>query len=116
MGNSREPNSGSNVWSPNGSSHNFNQPSLPGKLIDGRVVADWEAEIGRLYIEGAQELDETKRKAIYGKIQQIAHENLPWITLVNARVMAAVRDRVQGINYPELGEALWNIQDLRVAE
>ena len=116
MGNSREPNSGSNVWSPNGSSHNFNQPSLPGKPIENRVVADWEAEIGRLYIEGAQELDETKRKAIYGKIQQLAHENLPWITLMNARVMAAVRDRVEGVNYPELGGALWNIQDLRVVD
>ncbi len=79
-------------------------------------MADWEAEIGRLYIEGAQELDETKRKAIYGKIQQLAHENLPWITLMNARVMAVVRDRVEGVNYPELGGALWNIQDLRVAD
>lgn len=116
MGNSREPNSGSNIWSPTGSSHNFNQPSLPSKPIENRVVADWEAEIGRLYIEGAQELDETKRKAIYGKIQQLAHENLPWITLMNARVMAVVRDRVEGVNYPELGGALWNIQDLRVVD
>jgi peptide/nickel transport system substrate-binding protein len=117
MGSGREPNDGSNIWSPDGSSHNFNQPPLPGKPpIEGRVLADWEAEIGRLFIEGAQELDETKRKAIYAKTQQLMQENLPWIPLVVERIMAAVRDRVEGVQYPELGGALWNIQDLYIVE
>ncbi|MGA7933122.1 MAG: ABC transporter substrate-binding protein [Kovacikia sp.] len=117
MGSGREPNDGSNIWSLNGSSHNFNQPPLPGKPpIEGRVVADWEAEIARLFIEGAQELDETKRKAIYAKTQQLTQENLPWIPLVVERIMAVVRDRVEGVQYPELGGALWNIQDLFIVD
>jgi peptide/nickel transport system substrate-binding protein len=117
MGSGREPNDGSNIWSPDGSSHNFNQPPLPGKPpIEGRVLADWETEIGRLFIEGAQELDETKRKAIYAKTQQLMQENLPWIPLVVERIMAAVRDRVEGVQYPELGGALWNIQDLYIVD
>ncbi|MGG6265730.1 ABC transporter substrate-binding protein [Leptolyngbya sp. AN03gr2] len=117
MGGSKEPNSGANVWLPDSRSHSFNQSAGPGKPpLEGRVVADWEAEIGRLYVEGAQELDETKRKQIYGEIQKIAQEYLPWIPLVNARVMAVVRNRVQGVNYPETGGALWNLHELRVED
>ncbi|BAU15193.1 extracellular solute-binding protein, family 5 [Leptolyngbya sp. NIES-3755] len=117
MGGSKEPNSGANVWLPDSRSHSFNQSAGPGKPpLEGRVVADWEAEIGRLYIEGAQELDEAKRKQIYGEIQKIAQEYLPWIPLVNARVMAVVRNRVQGVNYPESGGALWNLHELRVED
>lgn len=114
MGSGREPNDGSNIWSPDGSSHNFNLAKAGGKPIEGRVVADWEAEIGRLFIEGAQELDETRRRAIYARTQQLQQENLPWIPLVVERIMAAVRDRVQGVEYPELGGALWNIQELYI--
>lgn len=117
MGGSKEPNSGANVWLPESRSHSFNQSSAPGKPpLEGRVVADWEAEIGRLYVEGAQELDEAKRKEIYGKIQKISQEYLPWIPLVNARVMAVVRNRIKGVNYPESGGALWNLTDLRIED
>ena len=117
MGGSKEPNSGANVWLPDSRSHSFNQSASPGKApLEGRVVADWEAEIGRLYVAGAQELDEAKRKQIYGQIQKISQEYLPWIPLVNARVMAVVRNRVKGVQYPESGGALWNIYDLRVED
>lgn len=117
MGGSKEPNSGANVWLPESRSHSFNQSGAPGKPpLEGRVVADWEAEIGRLYVEGAQELDEAKRKQIYGRIQKISQEYLPWIPLVNARVMAVVRNRVKGVNYPESGSALWNLTELRIED
>ncbi|HTL90120.1 MAG TPA: ABC transporter substrate-binding protein, partial [Leptolyngbya sp.] len=117
MGGSKEPNSGANVWLPESRSHSFNQSAGPGKPpLEGRVVADWEAEIGQLYIKGAQELDEAKRKQIYGEIQKISQEYLPWIPLVNARIMAVVRDKVKGVQYPESGGALWNLYELRVEE
>ncbi len=116
MGGGRDPNDGANIWLPEGSSHNFNQPQQAGKKpIEGRVVADWEAEIGRLYIEGAQELDPTKRKEIYFQTQRLTQEYLPWIPMVVERIMAASRDRIEGINYPELGGVLWNIYELRIA-
>lgn len=112
-----EPNQGSNVWSPNGASHRFNQPAKPGQPpIEGREISDWEQEIGRLYIQGAQELDEAKRKAIYAKTQQITQENLPFIYLVNPLAMAAVRDRVQGVKFSALGGTLWNIHELKLVD
>jgi peptide/nickel transport system substrate-binding protein len=117
MGNSTEPNNGSNVWQPDGSSHTFNQRADGGKKkLEGQQLADWEAEVSRLYIQGAGELDENKRKEIYGKTQQILQENLPWIPLVVERIMAVGRDKIQGIRYPESGVLLWNIHELKIIE
>lgn len=117
MGSGREPNDGANIWLTDGSSHNFNNPALKAKPpIEGRVIADWEAEIGRLFIEGAQELDETKRKAIYAQTQKLQQENLPWIPLVVERIMATARDRIEGVQYPELGGITWNIHDLKITD
>ncbi|MGH7998710.1 MAG: ABC transporter substrate-binding protein, partial [Brasilonema sp.] len=85
-----EPNEGANVWSVNGSSHRFNQPAKAGTIpIVGREISDWEKEIHRLYIKGSQELDESKRKAIYAETQQITQEYLPFIYLVNPLAMSA---------------------------
>lgn len=112
-----DPNGGANFWSPDGEFHPFNQKPTAGQPpIEGREVAPWEAEIGRLYIEGAQELDETKRKAIYAQTQQIAQEYLPYIHLFTPLSLTAVRDRVQPIKYSAYGGALWNIYELKIAE
>jgi len=112
-----EPNSGANVWSPDGGFHPFNQKPQPGQpQIEGREVADWEAEIGRLYIEGARELDEAKRKEIYGETQRLAQEYLPFIHLVNPLALAAMRDRLEGVKFTALGGTLWNIYELKAAE
>jgi peptide/nickel transport system substrate-binding protein len=110
---SNEPNSGFNLWSPDGSSHMFNQPV---EGLEGRVIADWEAEIGRLYIEGARELDIEKRKAIYAKVQQLSSENLPLIYLVNPYSLTAVRNRIKGIEYSALGGPFWNLDQLKITE
>ncbi|MGP1383241.1 MAG: ABC transporter substrate-binding protein [Thainema sp.] len=112
-----EPNNGANVWQPDGTLHSFNQKETPGQEpIEGRVIADWEAEIGRLYTQGAQELDEEKRKAIYAQTQILAQEYLPFIYLINPLSLAAVRNDVQGVKYSALGGALWNIHELRIEE
>lgn len=112
-----EPNDGANVWLPEGGLHMFNQAALPGNPPNpGREIYDWEAEIGRLYIQAAQELDETKRKALYAKTQQITQENLPFIYLVNPLSLTAVRDQFQGIQYSALGGAFWNIHEITVED
>ena len=73
-----EPHAAFNIWSPDGGLHSFNQKPQPGQpSIEGREVADWEAELGRLYIQAARELDDNKRKAIYAQTQRIAQEYLP---------------------------------------
>ena len=112
-----EPNNGANVWSPDGLTHLFNQKPGPGSApIEGRTVSDWELEINQLYIQGARELDEAKRKAIYAKTQQISQEKLPFIYLINRISMAAVRNHFKGIRYTPLGNLFWNIHDIQNTE
>jgi peptide/nickel transport system substrate-binding protein len=112
-----EPNGGANTWFPDGGLHQFNlKPRLGQPPIIGREVADWEEKIGQLYIQGARELDEAKRKAIYGKTQRLTQEYLPFIYLVNALDLAAVRDRIQGVKYSAVGGSLWNIYEIKVTQ
>ena len=112
-----EPNQGANVWLPEGTLHTFNQkPQTGEQSITGWETADWEREIGRLYIEGAKESDENKRKAIYAQTQRLSQEYLPYIYLVNPLSLAAVRDRIQGIKLSALGGPLWNIYELKVVD
>lgn len=112
-----EPYSTANVWLADGGFHSFNQKPQAGQPpIEGREVADWEAQIGRLYIEGARELDEAKRKEIYAQTQRLAQEYLPFIYLVNPLTLAAMRDRIEGVKFSALGRTLWNAYELKVAE
>lgn len=112
-----EPNNGANVWFTDGNLHMFNQKPAPGqKPIQGRTVADWEKEIDRLFIVGARELDEEKRKAIYVEIQQLVSDNVPFIYLVNPKALGAVRNKLDGIEYSALGGAFWNLEELKITE
>jgi peptide/nickel transport system substrate-binding protein len=112
-----EPNSGANVWLPDGNSHVFNLATpAEGKPLEGRVVADWETEIGRLFIKAARELDEAKRKAIYAEIQELVSAKVPFIYLVNPYSMAAVRNTIEGVEYSALGGAFWNLDQLKITE
>lgn len=108
-----EPNSGANVWNVDGNLHMFNQNARPGTdPISDRQVSDWEEEIADLYVQGAQELDFDKRKAIYEKTQQIGAEYLPFIYTVNSFSLSAVRNKIEGVQYSALGGPLWNIETL----
>ena len=112
-----EPNDGANVWLTEGGLHNFNQVPQPGQApIQGREVADWEQKIEDLFIQGAQEFDEAKRKEIYGEFQRIAQEYLPYIHLYNPLAIAAIRDRIEGTKFSALGGATWNLYELKVKE
>ena len=91
-----EPNSAINLWATDGDSHLFNKgPVGDEPPFPGREIADWEKKIHSLMIQGAQELDETKRKAIYAEYQQLVQEQLPLIHLTIPLYLVAVRDRVE---------------------
>lgn len=111
-----EPHSAANLWMSDGGSHSFNLKGQPGQPpIAGWEASDWEREIDRLLIAGARELNEQKRRAIYGEFQKVVQENLPVIHLVNDTAMMAVRDRVQGLRYSGLPSwGLWNIAELKL--
>ncbi|MDJ0687460.1 MAG: ABC transporter substrate-binding protein [Xenococcaceae cyanobacterium MO_188.B32] len=112
-----EPNSGANIWNPDGSLHMFNQKPKPGQTpLQGRKVDPWEEEIGQLFIKGARELDPEKRKAIYAEIQTLVEEKVPFIYLVNPLALGAVRNNIQTIEYSALGGAFWNLEELKITE
>ena len=108
-----EPHGGSTIWSTQGRLHAFNQNRDDPPIV-GREVTDWEKEIEQLYIKGAQEFDEEKRKEIYAKSQVLAQENLPFIYLVNPLSMAAVRNNIENLKYSVLGGAYWNLYELKL--
>jgi len=111
-----EPHFGINLWRTDGNLHTFNQSARSGTTpVEGRKVREWEKEIEALYIEASRELDESKRKNLYAQAQAIVQEHLPYIYLVNPLSLAAVRDRVQGVEYSALGGAFWNIEELKLS-
>lgn len=110
-----DPNGSANFWSVEGEFRPFNQGPTAGQPpVQGRKIEPWEEEIGRLYIEGAQELDKNKRKEIYWQTQRIAAEQLPYIHLFNPISLMAVRNKVQNVKYSSYGGALWNVYELKV--
>ncbi|TAF96950.1 MAG: ABC transporter substrate-binding protein [Oscillatoriales cyanobacterium] len=112
-----EPHSGYNIWSVKGTLHSFNQGPQAGEPpIKGREVYDWEQKIDDLYVKASQELDEAKRKELYGETQRIIAEQVPFIYMVNPLTFEAVRDRISGIRYSALGGAFWNLYELKIAE
>lgn len=114
-----EPNDGANYWTSTGASHDFNQGPSPGQPpIKNWVVSDWEQEIDRLFITGAREFDENKRKQIYAEFQRIVQEQVPVIHLVTPYALSAIRDRVSGIQFSGLDArgSLWNVYQLKVED
>ncbi len=111
-----EPNGSASLWFPNGNLHIFNQQPQGQPPLPGRKVADWEQRIGDLYVKAAQELDETKRKALYVETQKLVQENLPFIHLVGQYSMSAARNKITNVQYTALGGLLWNIYELGIEE
>ena len=112
-----EPHSGYNIWSVKGTLHSFNQGPQAGEPpIKGWQVYDWEQKIDDLYVKASQELDEAKRKELYGQTQQIIAEQVPFIYMVNPLTFEAVRDRISGIKFSALGGGFWNLYELKITE
>ncbi|AKG22535.1 ABC transporter substrate-binding protein [Calothrix sp. 336/3] len=112
-----EPHGASNIWRINGASHAFNLGPQPGDPpMIGWKVADWEKQIDQLYVKGALEVDENKRKEYYYEYQRIASEQLPFIHLVERLDLQAVRDRFTGIKYTALGGPFWNLYELKISQ
>ncbi len=114
-GGSVDPHGGFNIWYSQGELHQFNQGIRSGEPpIQDWQVSDWEREIDRLMIAASQELNETKRRALYAEFQQLVQEQVPFIYLVNELSFEAVRDRIQNLKFSALGGSLWNLYELKV--
>jgi peptide/nickel transport system substrate-binding protein len=104
---SPEPAWGADVWKSSGRLHMWfprqKKPSTP-----------WEAEIDECFAKGLAELDPVKRKAIYGRWQEIVVEQQPFIYTVTQENLVALRNRFGNIFPAPLGGVLHNIEEIYV--
>ncbi|MBD0267125.1 MAG: hypothetical protein ICV77_02410, partial [Cyanobacteria bacterium Co-bin8] len=48
--------------------------------------------------------------------QEITQTYLPFIYLINPLSLAAVRNKVEGVQHTAIGGSLWNLHELRLQE
>jgi peptide/nickel transport system substrate-binding protein len=99
-----EPHDGSNIWRSSGPSHQW----WPKQK---KPATDWEAEIDKLWVQGAQELDPAKRKAIYDRWQIVVAEQQPFIFTVVSEQITAIRNRFGNLKPASLS-TLWNLEEI----
>jgi peptide/nickel transport system substrate-binding protein len=100
-----EPNNGKNIWMSAGNYHQWDP-------YQEKPHRDWEAKIDDLFRRGAQEMDETKRKAIYAEWQQIVGEEQPMIYTVVPDSIVALRNKYGNIKPSATGGVTWNVEEI----
>lgn len=103
---SLDPANGRNInWS-EGRLHMFNQKLPTSKKWEAQP---WEREIDKLFDEGATTLDESKRKELYDRYQEIMATQVPYLYIVNRIQLYPVRNRLGNLHVTPIGGPLWNI-------
>ena len=100
-----DPHGGVNVWSSSGNLHQW-------EPYQTKPVRPWEAKIDALFREGAQEMDKTKRRAIYADFQKVVGEQQPYIYTVVPDAIVALRNKFGNIKPCPLGGVTWNQEEL----
>jgi peptide/nickel transport system substrate-binding protein len=92
--------------------HSFRLHSkyIPAKGGMGRNSIAYEnPEVDRLLEAGVREMDRAKRKPIYGKLQEVLADDLPYLPIYHYVVIRATKANVQGFQpNPNMQEYTWN--------
>ncbi len=108
INNTLDPNSQMNVWLSSSDNHQWNPKQKA-------PATDWEAELDKLMRAQSSTADEKKRKQLFDRVQEIVHEQAPFIYLVHKNALAAVSKNVQGADPVILRpQTYWNIERLSV--
>jgi peptide/nickel transport system substrate-binding protein len=99
-----DPHNGRNIWTSSGNLHQW----YP---YQDKPATTWEAEIDKIFREGAQEMDETKRKAMYARWQEIVAEQQPLVYTVTPNVLAAVRNKFGNLKPSNTAGVSWNTDE-----
>ena len=75
----------------------FHSRSIPPDGPNASIFMN--SELDSLLEEGAKEVDESKRSAIYKKAQDILNDQVPWLPIYSLIDFAIVRKGVQGVGY-----------------
>ncbi len=97
------------LWLSSGSAHYWN-------LAQKTPATPWEAQVDALMLEQAAELDDSRRHAIFDRVQRLVSENLPAVHFVAPRTYAAHSTRLRGV-VPAVKRPpiLWNADMLSVS-
>ena len=107
-GGDADPNPEMNVWLSNGSSHLW-------QLGETKPATSWEREIDGLMQEQMVTLHYRKRKQLYDRVQELISENVPFIFLATANILAGADARVGNFKPAVLDPyTLWNADELYV--
>jgi len=103
---SPELHSGANIWKSSGRLHQWfprqKKPATP-----------WEAEIDKIFTDGAHEMDPAKRKEIYGRWQTICGEQQPMVATVVVEAVSALRNKFGNIKPTSLYFPFkWNVDEI----
>ncbi len=104
-----EPHFGRNVWHSSGVLHMWH----PRQKKPYRV---WEKEIDFIFDKGVSEMDQDKRRRMYGRWQEIVAEKLPVIYIVKSPILYAVRNRFEGMKPSAFGGLFHNIEQIKILE
>lgn len=83
-----EPNTAANLLRSSGNLHMW-YPNQP------KPASAWEAEIDKLLEEGSREIEPLKRQPKYWRIQEILHEELPLLMLVQQKRFRAYKNTLE---------------------
>jgi peptide/nickel transport system substrate-binding protein len=101
-----DPNAQMNEWLSSAPNHQWN-PSQK------TPASPWEAEIDRLMRLQASTTDRKSRKAAFDRVQQIAWDEAPFLSLVNKDALCAISPNVQSAQPVVLRpQTYWNIEHL----
>jgi len=100
-----EPHFGQNVWYSSGGLHLWNPQ-------EAKPATDWEKRMDEIFDQGAQELDENKRKVLYDEFQRIVTNELPVIYTVLGVDMYAVRNKFGNLTPTVNGGPFHNIEEI----
>jgi peptide/nickel transport system substrate-binding protein len=104
-----DPNGQLNLWLSSSATHQWN-PNQP------KPATPWEAEIDRLTRLQSSTLDETRRKALFDRVQQVAWDEAPLLYLVNRNALVAAARSLRNVEPSVLRpNILWNAERLWIS-
>jgi peptide/nickel transport system substrate-binding protein len=101
-----DPNGQMNVWMSSSSNHQWN----PGQK---NPQTAWEAEIDRMMRLQAGTVDQSLRKPLFDRVQQLVSDEAPFLYLVNKNALMAVSRSVRNFSPSVLRpQVIWNADRL----